>query len=371
MALTLTQLLTPKTEAEALADILAILDGFGFAASSWQEGSIQRHLVQVMARFTASASNTTLAITKGRFLDTAEGDWLALKAASDFNTTKVPAIAAKVKMTFTDPLGVGPATIVVSQLVATDSNGKTYRNIEGGTLPINGTLTLLFQAEVPGAESIPDANMQLATPIAGITAVRAAVDPIVLHGQAAESNERLRTRCRNKWATLAYAAPADAYEAWALEASPNVTRAWVDDLNPRGPGTLDLYVAGTTGAVATPVLTAVLDYIEGNTDGIFRRPLTANLQVKNTSNENVPVTGTLYVGPAYSLSSVRDAVYAAVKAYMQALPVGGTAKLAELYRTIMLVTGVTNVHLTAPTSDTTVTQTSVPVPALSLTPQVG
>lgn len=369
MALSLSQLLTPSSEDESLAAILTILDGLGFTATSWEEGSVQRTMIQMLARLHSDASNVTLAITKGRYNELATGDWLSLKSSSDFDNTRVPAVAARVKMTISDPNSIGPQTIVISQLVAKDQDAATYRNIDGGTVTLGGSLTLNFDAEVPGRSS--PVTLELVTPLAGFTAVIAIVDPIVIPGAAAESDERLRARNRVKWATMAYAEPQDAYIAWALEASASITRAYVDDLNPRGPGTLDIYVAGPTGPVPAPVLVTVIDYIEGDIDGISRRPLSSDVQCFNAGTATVSITGTLYVLPSYSLTTVRDAVEDALEALLEALPVGGTVLLAELYQTIMEVEGVSNVHLTAPLIDTTVAVTSVPVPSFGLTPVVA
>lgn len=369
MALSLAQLLTPSSEDQSLASIISILDGLGFSASDWETGSIQRTLIQLLARLHSSASNTTLAITKGRYNDLAEGDWLSLKSISDFDNTRVQAVATNVKMTLSDPLSVGPFSIIANQLACTDQDGFSYRNTSSGTLPLGGTLELTFLAEIPGRTQ--PTSLELSTPIAGVTAVISPVDPVVVPGADPEADDRLRTRNRAKWATLAYAAPEDAYVAWALAASASVTRAWVDDLNPRGPGTLDLYVAGPTGPVPSPVLTTVLDYIQGAIDGIYRRPLGSDVHVVNAGSASVPITGTLYVLPAYSTTAVRDAVYAAITAYLQTLPVGGTVLLAQLYETSMTVAGVRNVRITAPTTDTTVAATSVPIPALNFISQVG
>lgn len=369
MALSLAQLLTPSSEDESLTKILAILDGLGFTATSWEEGSVQRTIIQMLARLHSDASNTTLAITKGRYNDTATGEWLALKSRSDFDNEPIAAVATRVKMTITDPNSIGPQTIVISQLVAKDQDSATYRNIDGGTVTLGGSLTLNFDAEVPGRSN--PVSLELVTPLAGFTSFIAITDPIVRPGTAAESDERLRVRNRTKWATQAYAEPQDAYIGWALAASASITRAFVDDLNPRGPGTLDIYVAGPTGPVPGPVLVTVIDYIEGNIDGISRRPLGSDVQCFNAGTASVAITGTLYVLPSYSLTAVRDAVYAELEALLEALPVGGTVFLAELYETIMVVAGVSNVHLTAPLADTTVAVTSVPVPSLSLVPVVA
>jgi uncharacterized phage protein gp47/JayE len=369
LALSLQQLLTPSSEDESLASLLTFLDSLGFTATAWESGSIQRTLVQMVARLHSSATNTRYALARGRFNDLADGDWLTLKSTSDFDNTRIPAVATRVKMTLTDPNSVGPFTIVTSQLVAKDQNGATYRNIAGGTLLLGGTLELSFDAEVKGRAH--PTSLELATPLAGVTALISAVNPVTIPGADPESDERLRVRNRTKWAALSYAAPADAYISWALNASASVTRAWVDDQNPRGPGTLDLYVAGATVPVPGPVLTTVLDYINGNVDGIWRRPLGSDLQVFSAGTATVTITGTLYVLPAFDLAATRDAVYAALTALLEKLPVGGTVLLAELYRTSMGVAGVRNVHLTAPLADIAVAATSVPVPSMSLIPQVG
>lgn len=367
MALSLQQLLTPSSEDESLASIIEILEGLGFAASSWQSGSIQRTMIQLLARLHSDASNTTYAITAGRLNDLATGDWLSLKSSSDFDNERIAAVATQVNGKISDPLNVGPQTIVLGQLVATDQDGNTYRNVTAGTILLGGTLTLLFEAEVAGGASIPS-SLELATSLAGFV-FELPVDAIQRVGADAESDSRLRERNKTKWSTLAYAAPADAYVSWALAASAAVTRAWVDDLNPRGPGTLDLYVAGPGGAVDPSVLVDVLDYIEGNVDGIWRRPLGSDLEVFSATSATVGITGDLYVQPAFDLTQVKDAVEFEVTALLQALPVGGTVTVAALYSTIMGTAGVRNVHLSAPASDTTVAASAVPVPAFSLTPQ--
>lgn len=367
MALSLQQLLTPSSEDESLATIIEILDGLGFTASSWQSGSLQRTFIQMLARLHSDASNVTYAITAARHNDLATGEWLSLKSRSDFDNERIASVATQVNGEFSDPLSVGPQTITLGQLVAVDQDGATYRNITVGTITLGGSLTLLFEAEVPGGASVPS-SLELGTPLAGFVFSMPA-SAIQRVGADAESDVRLRERNRTKWSTLAYAAPEDAYISWALAASAAVTRAWVDSQNPRGPGTLDLYVAGPTGAVDPSVIDDVEDYIEGNLDGICRRPLGSDVKAFSATSATVSIAGDLYVQPAFDLIQTRDAVYDAVTALLETLPVGGTVNLAALYSTIMGVGGVKNVHLSSPLSDTTVAANAVPVPALSLTPQ--
>jgi uncharacterized phage protein gp47/JayE len=152
-----------------------------------------------------------------------------------------------------------------------------------------------------------------------------------------------------------------------MEASDAVTRVWVDDLNPRGAGSIDVIIAGVGGALPGAVATTVKSYINGGIDGIYRRPLSANLDVISATNYTVNVTGTLYSHASYDLTAIQTVVHAAVVTYISTVAVGGTVLLAELYRTIMAVEGVRNVQLTAPVADVTVTAGQVPVGNPTLT----
>ena len=362
MSLSLAQLLTPSSEEQSLSTILDILQGLGFSARSWQSGSIARTLVQLLARLHSSASNTTLTITKGRYNDLAAGEWLSLLSASQFANTRVPAVAARINVKIDDSANaVGPFSANVGDLVATDNNGVSYRNAQALTLAQGASATLWFDAEVPGLTAEP-ISVSLSTPLAGTsTSFFGTQRP----GANEEADERLRLRNRAKWASLAYAAPVDAYKAWALEASASVTRVWVDDLNTLGTGRVDVYIAGASGALPPPVATTVTNYIKGQVDGIYRLPLGVDLHVLSAVNDSVVVTGHLYSQPAADLATVQARANKAVVDYIASLPVGGTVLIAELYRRLMSVEGVTNVNLTVPSSDYTTAAGRVPVGAPS------
>jgi len=358
LSLSLQQLLTPKTEEEALDELLTFLGSIGFNATSWQTGSKARHIVQLLARLRSSFSNTTLLITKGRYNDTAEGAWLHLFSRSHYNNEVVPAQTARIRIQLNDTNDVGPFSVPASDSIAKDEHGVTYRNIASISLPEGGDILVDYEAESPGALNERPASVSLVTPMAGVTVT---LNTVIRPGADQESDTRLRDRNRSKWSTLSQAAPGDAYRTWAMEASPSVTRVWVDDLNPRGPGSIDVIIAGAGGALPGAVADTVLDYINGGVDGVYRRPLSANLDVVSATNYTVNVTGTLYSYGSYDLAAVRTAAHAAVNTYISTVAVGGTVLLAELYRRIMAVTGVYNVQITGPTADVTVTAGQVPV----------
>jgi len=348
VSLSLAQLLTPSTEQQSLDTILDILTGLGFTARSWQSGSIARTLVQLLARLHSSASNTTVVLAKGRYNDTATGDWLTLLSASHYGNTRIPAVAARIKVIIDDrPNSVGPFTAAIGDLVATDTKGVTYRNSQSLSLATGAVATIFFDAEVPGDVAAPTAPtaIVLSTPLAGTTVT---YDGTERPGADPETDERLRLRNQSKWAALAYAAPTAAYQLWALEASASVTRVWVDDLNTLGTGRVDVYIAGAGGALPGTVATTVDNYIRGAVDGIYRLPLGVDLHVQSAVNETISVQGTIYSQPAANLETIRQRADKAVKDYVSTIPVGGKYLLAEMYRRLMSIEGVTNVVLTRP-----------------------
>lgn len=364
MSLSLQQLLTPKTEEEALDELLTYLDGLGFSATSWQVGSKQRHLVQLLARLRASFSNTVLLITKGRYNDTAEGSWLHLFSKSHYNNDVIPAETARIRIRLNDSSSVGPFSADAGDSIAKDDNGVTYRNIASISLAEGANILVDYEAETPGALKETPQSVTLVTPMAGVVVT---LNSVLRPGADIESDVRLRDRNRSKWSTLSQAAPGDAYRIWAMEASASVTRVWVDALNPRGPGSIDVIIAGVGGALPGTVADTVKAYINGEIDGVYRRPLSANLDVISATNYYVNVNGTVYSHPSYDLAAIDAAVQAEINAYISTVPVGGTVLLAELYRRVMAVDGVRNIQFTTPTADVVVTPGTVPIGAPDIT----
>jgi uncharacterized phage protein gp47/JayE len=370
MTLSFQQLITPSTETESTTALVSLLDALGFTASSWQSGGLPLALVQTVARVHSALTQTRVTLALSRFSDTATDDWLELLSDDAFDNRKNKAVATQLLVQLSDPQGVGPFTFVPSQLVVSDELGHTYRNITGGMLAPNGTATLTFKAEIAGAASQPS-SLVLATPIAGIVTTQLG-DPFVV-GTDDEPDPRLRTRNRTKWSTLAYAAPVDAYKAQALAASPNVTRVFVDDLNPRGPGTIDLHIAGAAGDHVLPssVAADVYNYIEGITDGIVRRPVKVDLQVFVALASNVPITATITRDKQHTDDAIITATLIALDTLIAQAEIGGTVQLANIYTAIMGVAGVKNVTITVPTTDVRIAAQRVAVLQANLTVQTA
>jgi len=310
------------TVAECKADILSMLQSVGFSATSWQEGSVPAALVQIGALIWSKSSEVLVELRNFQHLDTAAGPALTSLASSAFTAARVASISARYTVRLTCGAAAGPYSLTLGGVVLTDGT-HTYRNVDDGstvypvTLSSGGNVTLLFEAEEPGAAaSVVAADIDtLVTAFAGVTLSNQAQTVI---GLDEEDDERLRARCRAQWGALSFETVTAGVEYLALTADPGITRVFVDDTNPRGAGTWDVYLATATGAadgaqVTLAEATIFPRVFAGSTYG----------DIIAATEVSVPVTGTILRSPAVSDTQALGAVSAAVTAYLATVPIGG------------------------------------------------
>lgn len=364
--ITLAQLLDESTEEESLQMMLTILQSLGFAASSWQPGSRYRTIVQMVAVVHSDFTSAVASMTRGRYNDSATGDWLDALSESHYDNQRVLARATQFKVVYDADDGAGPYTIALNDSIAKDSDGREFRNEEEGILPEGGSLTLLFAATVPAATPMPGPGMlSLVTPLAGVTIE---ATELVVAGVDDEDDKRLRVRNATKWAQLGYASPEDVYRLWALEASPEVTRVKVDSENPGGPGTVYVYIAGDA-ELEQRVADEVEDYING-TDGVGRRPIGALVSVFPAEDQIIAIVATIYIDPTYGPELVEANVHKSLEDYADEVSIGGiggVVPLAGIYRAIMTVPGVVNASIPTPAVDVPIAANGFPEFAQTLT----
>lgn len=239
------------TVEECKADILTMLQSVGFSATSWQEGSAPSALVQIGALTWSKCSEVIVALRDFQHIDTATGDALTALAVSAYSLDRLQSVAARYTITLTCGSGGGPYSLTLGGVIVSDGQ-YTYRNVDDGTvypvtLPTSGSVTLTFEAEEPGAASSVTATTitQLVTAYADVTLGSQAQGTV---GLDAESDARLRARCKSQWGLLALDSVTATLEATCLAAAPGVTRVAVNDSNPRGAGTFDVWLASDLGA---------------------------------------------------------------------------------------------------------------------------
>ncbi len=307
---------------DAKQSLLGLLNAVGFAATSWQEGSVPLACVEMSALVWSKGTQYAVFLKSMALNPTSTGEALTRFSASRFANQRKLAIAATRKITLACAAGQGPYTLALGDVVVEDSQRHTFRNVAGLAvvypvlLPSGGAVQLVFEAEVAGAASqvAPSAVNSLVTTFAGVTV---AGDLPLVTGQDEESDSALQARNSSKWATLGFELIKDGAENIALNTI-GVTRVAVDDANPRGQATFDVYIA-QPGATATSdqVLT---------TQAAFNRRVfgdTLTCRVIAAPSVALDLVGVVYYDSHFSALSVRAAVESAIVAFIATVPLGG------------------------------------------------
>lgn len=331
--ITLAQLVTPVTEDEALASAVSMLDGVGFQATSWQEGSSQLNMLRLFCKVWAALTVVIAAIAAGGFTTLATSSWLTLVARYFYNLERVPAQYAIGEIVLTSSAGAPTLNFLAGDLIIADAaagslTAHSFTCIEGGSLPPNSTITITFQADVAGiASNIPAGTaLFLWTPQVGVTATCPAILPsntwITTPGEDEEADARLTARCLGRWSRLSYGNTDGAYRGWALEGLNALTR--VSIASAEGDGTVTIIGATALGPLSAPQCTTIENYIYGVTDGVGRRPINDIVNVIPAVVVTTPaITIDAYV-EAGAFDTIATTMAAALNAYIGGTPIGGT-----------------------------------------------
>lgn len=318
--------ITAITQPDAKQTCLNFLSSIGFAATSWQEGSVPLACVELTAEVWSQLSNVAVFLKSMGMNDTSQGDALTQYSSSQYDNTRVLALTAQRTIALSCAAGEGPHTINVGDVVIESADGPTYRNVDDGvtvypvTIASGGSVTgLVFEAEVAGSAANKAAGTVagIVTTLAGVTVTS---DAILRSGADAEADNRLQIRNKTKWSLLTrFELIAEAVENIVLGAADGITVVAVDASNPRGAGTFDVYVAGdlaTAGSSDVGAAQALLDkYVMGSGDGRDR--------VIAAPEQAVNIAGTVYFRGSFKQADLLAETTAALLDFIQTIPLGG------------------------------------------------
>ena len=373
---TLAELVTARTADAITAEILAALAAAGFPVDSWGPGSAARSLVRADATTLARLESIVAQLAQGAYGSTAaqagEG-WLDLWGESRFSLTRIAATYAEGEVVLTVASGAGPFAIAAGGLLVTDGTTR-WRSTNTVTVNISSAspTTMTVRAELAGtggnaanntitrisSPALPGVTCN--NPVIGATSTWLSASAIDREGDAA-----YLARCLARWATLGSGFTRDAVAYWcrSAETSPGVNAgATRISFGPvPGDGTYTVYVAGASGVLAGPAVTAI------QTELNLRKPITDTPTVVAATQSTITCTGTVRFKSA-STAGERAAVLAAIRAYVNALemPDDGetiTVDIAGIHAAIYGAAPgrIADLDLSSPSGDTNVTLGSVAV----------
>lgn len=261
MALSLIDLQTPVSADSVRAFLEGLLVAAGFPVSAWQDEGAARAFLEGQSQLGAQQSVPVAALAKMGFLSTAEADFLTAVVKSNYDDDRSLAVATVFDVNMIN----SSATTYIKgakEITLQARNGRNFLNAAGATVTAGATTIVSFTAELPGAASnVPGQDLTLVTPLAGVIARFAG--GFTSAGADAEGDVQLRERASSKWATLRVEKIAPGIVNVVRVAAPAIHGVAVDDANPRGPGTLDVYLAADNATAGVSDVAAVQTALNG------------------------------------------------------------------------------------------------------------
>lgn len=358
---TLSDLLTTRTSAQILANFYVALEAAEVSIEGLQTTSLLRAMPDILARNQASGEEARYALTSGGYIQGAESltgalaGYLDLLGEDFFQLPRDPAITTTGRFQVTASAGAAGNTIGTGEIVIAYGTGSTqvlFANSVGVTPVVGSTVDVDVVAQLAGVSgNIPtNATLKLITAYPGLTITNPAIPGqstwITRRGIERESQRSYARRIRARWADLG---PATVSERFALLVRNTftsagltnpITRIYVDDTNPLGPGSVALYLATDSGPASAEVA-LVLAYVTPRWAagaGVFG--------VFPASVLIVDVSGSIK-GPTNETTALQEAAVALAE--LESLyPLGGSIAYLEQRRSALLtgITGAVNIVLT-------------------------
>lgn len=268
----------PVPEINELKDeIISELEDEGFVITNFSSGGIFYTLMMIALRIRIELVQLARVVLNNLFVSHAEGVWLELKAG-DYSKKRKTAVKTQGYVTLRrgedgEAVKIPKATVFKTQK---DINGDELRflSVEDTIMQMGVTsVRILVEAEREGSKYNVPVNQitKCLTHLEDIDLIRNEDDWISREGSDVEDDESLRSRTLNAWAELSSRPIADKYKN-VCEAVEGVLFVTVNQLHPRGQGTIDIVVTGTAGEATEALLDKVraqADSIRGEYDNIL------------------------------------------------------------------------------------------------------
>lgn len=241
---------------------------------NYNQGSVWRSLLWLFARVLAALYAAIETALNLLFFDTYTGDddlgnatsatYLERKCAL-LDVDRKQSSRTTGVVVFSRTSTTGAASVALGTIVATQTDGAgkvyTYRTTEAITLE-DGEATgeAAIEALSVGAAFNVGAGAidRILSDVPGIDAVTNEEDWITSEGTDTEINRALAGRAPLKWQQLGYGP--GLYEGLALEIA-GVVDVFVDDNDPRGPGTVNVIIQAATGSPSQALIDATQAHI--------------------------------------------------------------------------------------------------------------
>lgn len=320
MPFSITDLITPVSQADAMNTMLSIASSLGLPTTSWAPGNWIRTLLATVAQKVSDVSVMATQITRGGFGDLLSTDaWGDAWAQSIYGVTRILATqatgAVDIVNASVSTLSLLPGELIVSHV----TTGKTYRNIGAITIVASATtLAVPIAADAAGTASnaAPNAITIMVSTQNGLSCN----NPLSVIGTDAETTPELVTRARSKLGSLSPNGPRDAYnyvaKTLAITSTP-ITRT--NTIASPTTGVVSVYCANSGGSPSGTDIAAVQSAIDN-----FATPWGTTATVIASTPLVIPVTYQVWTkGSSLNATQMQTAIASSLAVFFATLKIGG------------------------------------------------
>lgn len=251
----------------------------GFVITNFNSGGIFHTLLMIVLQARIELIKLLHTLLKQMFIQSAEGKWLELRA-SDFSKQLKAATKTQGEITLNKTeealeqvINVMKGSVFKTSRDINNEELKFYA-VDNSTIPSGSAFgKIKVEAEHPGTKynvSVGQIKKSLIY-YEGIEEITNDADWIKKEGSDTEDYESLKKRTLASWAELASRPIAAKYKN-VCEAVEGVLYVRVDDMHPRGQGTVDIIVTSTAGSATEKLLEevqAAAEKIKGEYDNLL------------------------------------------------------------------------------------------------------
>lgn len=316
------ELITPLSVEELKTSFYNALAVVGVTTTTWKPGAVTRTIIAVVCVVLHALSVLVSNIAKSGFLELSAGLWRRLVAryvyGVRYNAATFAAGTAYVSNSSGFVYSLDPDDLELACSVS----GATYRNTAAVSIGAGAANVAVAVQAVEAGSASSALPGELDTVVSSYNGL-SVTNTEALVGLDDETDDALAQRCGEKLGSFSPNGPVDAYAHAAKSAlRENGSAIGVNRVLaiPDGFGGVDVYVASPGGALATPDLELVDEAIQTQA-----APLGITARVHNASPKTINVAYQCWAYNTTGLkeSEIRDAVEAALLAYMAAVNIGG------------------------------------------------
>lgn len=243
------------------------LNESGFVITNFKSGGVFYTLLMIVLQIYIELIKLFRTVLNQMYVKHASGDWLELRA-QDYSKQRKSASKTEGMITLAGEENHGTITILKGTTFKTekDINGIELRYFSVDDIVFlagETSVKVAVLAEKEGTDyNVSEGRIINCTKhLEGVSNITNETDWITKEGADIEDDESLRSRTLNSWSELATGTTAAKYKA-AAEAVTGVLYVDVDQLHPRGQGTVDIIITSTAGAASEELIQEVTEAVE-------------------------------------------------------------------------------------------------------------